>query len=97
MASRFSSADEANAAKGVADKQMADPNFAMVSGFVKVGVSVSGSDLVAEVSMSKEQIGMVTGMAKGMLGGFGKKPEPMPMPEPMPAPGAAPGAAPAAP
>jgi hypothetical protein len=94
---RFSSADEANAAKGVADKQMADPGFAMVSGFVKVGVSVSGSDLVADINMSKEQIGMVTNLAKGMLGGFGKKPEPMPMPEPMPAPGAAPGAAPVVP
>jgi hypothetical protein len=98
---RFSSADEATAAKAVADKQMADPGFAMVSGFVKVAASTSGSDLVVDVSMSKEQITMLSGMAKGLLGSMGKKPEPMPMPEPMPAPagdpGMAPGAAPAVP
>jgi hypothetical protein len=85
---RFPSADDANALKAVADKQMQDPGFAMVSGFATVKVSVSGSDLVVDASMTADQIKSLVGMAAAFMPKAG--PPPMPMPEVPAAPGAAP-------
>lgn len=85
---RFPTADDANALKAVADKQMQEQGFAMVSGFAKITVSVSGTDLVVDASMSADQIKSLVGMAAAFMPKA--SPPPMPMPEVPAAPGAAP-------
>jgi hypothetical protein len=92
---RFSSADEANAAKTLADTQLKNPQMGMISGFLTITTSASGNDLILDAKATKEQIALGVNMAKGFLSMMAPKPMPdMPAPAGDPA---APGAAPANP